>query len=129
MLLESTTVSPCIDVRAERVRPIKKKILVRKCLGYEAEEHEGRIWYKADNIVVTDVRGTYTHWAEILDVSDDCELFTKEHIGAFVNLPEWNPQNMSKVSHKLENGVPVDDFIVKEKLFLMPNGAKPIIAR
>lgn len=111
------------------IKPIKKKILVRKCLGYEAEEHNGRVWYKADNIVVTDVRGTYTHWAEILDVSDDCELFKKEDIGAFVNLPEWSPQNMSRVSRRLENNIPVEEFIVKERLFLMENGAKPIIAR
>lgn len=122
MLLEYTTTSPCI-------KPIKRKILVRKCLGYEAEEHDGRIWYKADNVVVTDVRGTYTHWAEIIDVANDCKLFNKDDVGAFVNLPEWNPQNMSKVNHYIENGIPVDEFIVKEELFLMPNGAKPVVAR
>jgi len=122
MLHEYTTPSQCI-------KPIKQKILVRKCLGYEPEEHDGRIWYKADNVVVTDVRGTYTHWAEIVDVADDCKLFKKEDIGSYVNLPEWSPQNMSKVNHYLENNIPIDEFIVKERLFLMENGAKPIIAR
>jgi len=29
----------------------------------------------------------------------------------------------------LENSIPIDEFIVKERLFLMENGAKPIIAR
>jgi hypothetical protein len=116
------TQSPCI-------RPIRQKILVRKCLAYQPEIHDGKVWYREGNIVVTDLRGSFTHWAEVLDVSDDCKLFKREDIGAFVHLPEWAPQYMQKVHHAVEDGVPVDDFIVKEALFLAKNGAKPMIAR
>ena len=110
------------------IKPIRQKILVRKCLANKPEVHDGRVYYREGNIVVTDVRGSFTHWAEVLDVSDDCKLFKKEDIGTFVHLPEWAPGQMSKVSHRLENGVPVDEFIVKESLFLSGK-AKPMIAR
>lgn len=111
------------------LKPIKRKILVRKCLAAEPERFDGRVYYRTGNIVVTDVRGTYSHWAEILDVSDDCKLFKREDIGSFVNLPEWKPQSMSRVSRRLENNVPIEDFVVKESLFTEVGGAKPLIAR
>lgn len=116
-------------IQSQCIKPIKKKILVRKCLAYTPEVHEGRVYWRSDNVVVTDVRGSYTHWAEILDVADDCKLFDKSCVGAFVYLPEWSPQKMTRVGRILDNGVPVDDFVVKESLFLEDNGAKPIIAR
>lgn len=123
MLLDTSTTT-------RSIKPVKKKILVRKCLAFEPEKHDGRIWYKADNVVVTDMRGVFSYWAEIIDVADDCELFKKEDIGAFVTLPEYNPQNLTRVnSYYDEHGVPVDEFIATEKLFLIPTGSKPIIAR
>lgn len=111
------------------IKPVKRKILVRKCLAYTPEMYNGNLYWRDGNIVVTDVRGSYTHWAEVLDIADDCKLFDKSCIGGFVYLPEWNPAQMTRVNREIVDGVPIDDFIVKESLFLEANGAKPMIAR
>lgn len=111
------------------VKPIKKKLLVRKCLPYEPELHDGKIYYRDGGIVVTDVRGTYTHWAEIISVASDCSLFDQSDVGAMVYLPEWKPGRMHRVSRELQNGVPIEEFMVSERLFTEPNGAIPMIYR
>lgn len=109
------------------MKPINRKILVRKCLGATPERVDGKVTYMTGGIVLTDWYGLTSNWAEVIDVSDDCIEFGAESIGGFVLLPEWSPQMMSKVKDERDNGVPIMEFIVKEELFDVVNGAKPII--
>ena len=94
-----------------KFRPVLRKIVVRKCYTGEPEEFNGKTYWRVGNIVVTERRADYQHWCEIIDVSDDCELFTKQEIGKFVNLPEWKPNDIYRVEG-------TDDFVVREDLFI-----------
>lgn len=109
-----------IHMRA-KIRPINRQIYVRKCTTGVRVESAGDAYYIVGNVIVPDTYGDSSHWAEILDVADDCVLFNKTHIGGFVRLAEWKPRHMRSV-------IPEKEFIVKEQLFedeLMPVVWKP----
>lgn len=103
---------------ATNLKPIRRKILVRKCTTGEKRQ-DG---FYLNGLAITDFSAEACGWAEILDVADDCKLFRKEHIGAFVYLPEWKPGMI--------NAAGGPDFTVKESLFEKSpkdGGANPII--
>jgi len=102
------------------IKPILKKIMVRKCVTGIEEEHEGRTYHRVGGIVITDARADYQHWCEILDVSDDCKLFDKSHIGKFVWLPEFKPNHMYRIGSS-------DDLVVRESLFTEKHGAPAMV--
>lgn len=94
-----------------KIKPIRRQIYVRKCTtGTKVTLPDGSVGYKLGNIFVTDIRGEYSLWAQILDVADDCRYFTKDHIGGFVRLREWSPRYIRAV-------VPEIEFMVKEEYF------------
>ena len=103
-----------------KIKPIKKRILVRKCTT--GERRDGA--YYIDNIAIPDSSADNCFWAEILDVSDDCKLFSRDDVGGFVYLPAWKPNHMNRVKD--------EDFVVKESLFTLSpknGGAHPMIYR
>jgi hypothetical protein len=89
---------------------LPKTILVRKCTTGQRKKIDGHDCFVDGGIVLTDIRGNYSRWAEIVDVADECELFAKKHVGGFVFLKEWAPRHMKAVVPELE-------FVVKEDLF------------
>ena len=86
-------------------KPIGKRIRVRKCTTGDWDG-DG---YSLGGINVTQFTADTCYWAEIIDVSDDCELFTKEHIGGFVRMVEFKPDDM--------NHVEGDDWTIRERLY------------
>lgn len=92
------------------IRPLRQKILVRKCITGTPEEHDGHKYFLLDGIVITDQRADFQHWCEVISVSDDCRYYTKDHIGQFIWLPEM----------KLDKMYPVPgteaDWIVRESM-------------
>ncbi len=103
---------------AINIKPIGKRILVRKCITGE-KRADG---FYLGGIAITDLSADACAWAEIIDVADDCKLFRKENIGSFVYLPAWKPGYINKVDES--------DFTVKESLFSKSpkdGGANPLI--
>lgn len=103
---------------ATNIKPIGKRILVRKC--YTGEKKADGFYLSG--IAITDFSAEACGWAEIIDVSDDCKLFRKENIGAFVYLPAWKPGMINSVGEH--------DYTVKESLFdksPKDGGANPVI--
>lgn len=103
------------------IRPIKKKILLRKCTtGDKIESKEGTFW-EVDGITIPEVVADCSVFAEILDVSADCRHFSKEHVGLFVKLPStvdgivWQPGDISTIDEK--EGL----MIATEKVFEKKN--------
>ncbi len=92
--------------RASIVKPIRRNLYVRKCTT-GVKDHLG---YMVGGVLVTDRRGKYNHWFEIIDIADDCKWFTRENVGTFVRLPEWHHQWMRAV-------VPTKTFMVDERIF------------
>lgn len=88
-----------------------RKLLLRKGTTGTEEEYGGRTFYRLGDLVVTDARADFQHWFEILDVSDRCEHYTKEHVGGWVWLPEYQFNKMFRLSEH------DDDWIVHESLF------------
>lgn len=102
--------------------PIGKRILVRKCT--QGVRSDG--CFMLGTIAIPEYAAENTGWAEILSISPDCELFTKDEIGCFVHLPPWKPNEMKRISKDGE------DFVVKESLFeksAKDGGADPYIYR
>lgn len=68
-----------------KITPIGKRIVIRKCVNdHVRDKGSGNVLiYKPDN--------TYeqTNTVEIIDVADDCRMFRKEHIGDFIQVPEF----------------------------------------
>lgn len=99
--------------------PIKRRIVVRKCTTGE-KKADG---YYLGGIAIPDYSADACWWAEIIDVSADCKLFEKAHIGSFVFLPAWKPGMMNNIDGQ-------DDFVIREKLFELPpnkGGCHPMI--
>lgn len=108
------------------IKPIGRKLIVEKCTTGTPEVHDGQVYYRVGNVVVTQLRGNHQHWAEILAVSEDCKLFNQETIGCFVWLPEWDPQRMWRVHTSTQDGIPVERFCIREQIFTEGNG-KPFL--
>lgn len=99
------------NTQAIEYRPFLKKFRVQKCVTGVPEEHNGRIYHMVDGLAITDFRANWQHWCEVLDVSDDCEVLTKDSIGGFVWMPEYKPNHMYKVSDT------EDEWVVRESIF------------
>lgn len=95
--------------------PILRSLLCRK--GTSGVRDESGDYKLSSGLFVTRKRGQYSHFWEILDVSDDCKWFSKANIGQWVRLPEWHQQLMRPV---VENKL----FIVKEQIFEPRKDAK-----
>jgi co-chaperonin GroES (HSP10) len=66
-----------------KIKPLSRRILVRKCVNDHIRDEDGTVLvYKPDWVY------EQTNTAEIVAVADDCRIFTCEHIGGFVELPE-----------------------------------------
>ena len=91
------------------IRPINRKILVRKCVTGNEESSNGRTWYTLGGIAIPEKSHENQLWCEIVDVSSDCKMFTKDMIGAFVRLAEWKPGFIHRASG--------EDYIVRESIF------------
>lgn len=90
-----------------KVEPIGKRILVRKCTtGSYDERTRGHL---IGGIALPDKLADRSHWAEVIAVSSDCQMFKPSSIGRFVSLPEWKPNDMNRISG--------DVFAVTERLF------------
>jgi hypothetical protein len=99
------------------LKPIKRRLYCRKCHSGEKKiDKDGSVHYEVGGITVTDKRGHYSPYWEIMDVSDDCRLFSKADIGKIVRLPIWNEAYMRNV-------VPKKSVVVKEQMF--EDGAAP----
>lgn len=67
-----------------KVTPKNRRILVRKCVNDHVRAEDGEVQiYKPDEVYET------TNVCEIIDIADDCRIFRREHIGWFLELPEW----------------------------------------
>jgi len=95
-------------------RPICKKFRAQKCVTGDEVTQDGRVWHEVDGITITDHRANWQHWCEVLDVSDDCEVLTKESIGGFVWIPEFKPNHMYPVPGSDHEWV-IRDSIFNEK--------------
>lgn len=102
------------------IRPFNKKIMVRKCVTGTEEVYEGRVYHRIGNVVVTELRANHQHWCEVLDVADDCVLFTKDCIGKFVWIPEFKPNHLYRIWDS-------EDFIIRESLFAEKDGAPALV--
>lgn len=92
------------------IKPVKGKILVQKCVDGIEEMFDGMRLFRKGNIVLPETSGETTNWARVEDVAEDCKLFNKSHIGGFIRLPEYSPNNI----HRVPNS---EFFIVRESLF------------
>lgn len=92
-------------------RPFLRKFVVQKCITGVPEEHDGRVYHMVDGVAVTDARADHQHWCEILDVSDDCQVLSKNAIGWFVYLPEFKPNHMYPIPGS------EDEWVVRESIF------------
>lgn len=92
------------------IKLVGKKILVRKCVTGEpgSEGELGSAILKG--VAIPAKTHEFQHWCEIVKVSDQCSLFTKDMEGkAFIRLTEWRPNYIYRYKD--------EDFIVKESLF------------
>lgn len=88
------------------LRPIKQRILVRRCVNGD-DAGDG---YRHDGgIILPHMTADRTFMAEIIGLSDDCKLFHAEHVGSFVNIPMWKPQYMNRVEDEV--------FAIRESFF------------
>lgn len=92
------------------IRPIGRKILVRKCVSGQEEVHNGQTWYRKGDVVIPEKSHEHQLWCEIIRVSDSCKMFTRDMEGkAFVRLAEWKPGNIHRVND--------EDYVVREQIF------------
>lgn len=92
------------------IKLIGRKILVRKCVTGDPNSQDDTGSALLNGVAIPEKSHDTQYWCEILDVSDQCRLFTKDMIGkAFVRLAEWKPGFQFRISK--------EDFIVKESLF------------
>jgi len=92
------------------VKPINGKILVQKCVEGVKEVFDGIAMFRKGNVVIPEMSGETTNWVRVEDVAEDCKLFSKAHIGGFIRLPEYSPNNV----HRVPN---TEFFIVRESIF------------
>lgn len=89
---------------------INRRLLVRKGTTGVKEVTKDGTFYNIGGIVVTQKRGEFQHWWEILDVADDCKLFDKSMIGSWIRLPEWDADNCDAI-------IPCKLWVVNERIF------------
>jgi len=95
------------------IKLIGRKIRVRKCVTGTEEKFKGETFYRMGNVVIPEKSHERQLWCEIIDVSPECRLFSKDMIGkAFVRLAEWKPNYVFRAFD--------EDFIVKESVFELP---------
>jgi len=91
-------------INTQNIKPINRHIIVRKCVNDHVRGNDGGVLiYKPDEIYET------TNWAQVLDVAEDCVVFTKNEIGKFVLCPE-----MSHEMHRIGAEHESKDFIIRE---------------
>lgn len=78
----------------KRIRPIGKRILMQRCRQARQETVNGRVFYvmeqgKGAGLAVPESYADSSNMNEIVEVSDDCEIF-KGCEGKFVISPEWS---------------------------------------
>jgi co-chaperonin GroES (HSP10) len=66
-----------------KIKPLGRRILIRKCVSDHIRDENGKVL-----IYMTDTSYEECNTAEIVDIADDCRMFTKEAIGAFIQIPE-----------------------------------------
>ena len=89
--------------------PINKYIKIRKCENDHVRNDDGEIvLYQTENFIEE------TNWVEIIDVSEDCDYFTREDIGSFCIAPE--------VSDKLQRVLYTKDFMLHESMVEFTTG-------
>lgn len=67
-----------------KITPLNRRIIVRKCVNDHVREEDGSVViYKPDEVY--EECGT----VEIVDVAEDCRIFTPDDIGGFINLPDF----------------------------------------
>lgn len=97
-----------------KIKLIGRKILVRKCVTGVEETYKGDKYYILSGVAIPEKSHETQYWAEIVDVSDSCRLFSKDMCGkAFVRLSEYKPGFMFRFKD--------EDFVVKEELFEIPS--------
>ena len=100
-----------------KLKPVNRRLYCRKChSGKRVVDSDGSVHYELGGITLTDKRGNYSPYWEIIDIADDCKLFTKADIGKIVRLPVWNETYMRNV-------VPKKSLVVREQMFI--DGAAP----
>lgn len=91
-------------VDVDKLKPINKSLLVLRCKNASA-----------GNIVLPDFLADRSTYAEVIRVSDDCELFSKEHEGQLVKLKPNGPEGTAWYPNDMKNVVD-EYFIVRERL-------------
>lgn len=66
------------------ITPLGRRIVVRKCVNDHVRDENGEV-----TIWMPDQVYEQTNTCEIIDVSEDCKLYTAEHIGTFIEVPEF----------------------------------------
>jgi len=67
-----------------RITLKNRRVMVRKCVNDHVRDENGDVLiYKPDEVYED------TNTCEVVDVADDCRIFQKEHIGGFVEMPEY----------------------------------------
>lgn len=71
-------------------KPIRRKVLLHKCLNALPEEHDGSLYWRLPDsgLVVPQKTAEQTTMHEVVAVADDCELFGPDAVGKFVLTPE-----------------------------------------
>jgi hypothetical protein len=97
--------------KVKRIRPLGKRLLLKRCV--QALD-EGR--YKVlqsgpgKGLAVPDAYADTCNMCEIIEVSDDCEIFSHDHEGKFVQSPEWSA-GLECISRKLELWMAMEDVL------------------
>ncbi len=68
----------------DKIRPINRKLLVRKCVNDHARDENGEVL-----IYLPDESYEQCYFVEILKVSDDCRQFTQDMIGKGIQVPDF----------------------------------------
>ena len=95
----------------KRIRPINKRLLLKRCVQ---AEQQGR--YKVlmqgpgKGLAVPDSYADQCNMCEIVEVAHDCEVFHVEHIGKFVQAPEWS-QGLECINRNAELWMATEDIL------------------
>ena len=95
----------------KRIRPIGKRLLLKRCV--QAVE-DGRYKVLASGpgkgLAVPETYADTCNMCEIIEIADDCEVFTKDCEGMFVQAPEFSA-GLECISRRAELWMAREDIL------------------
>lgn len=73
--------------------PVNRFVMLRKCVNDHVRDESGEI-----ALFMTEKHIEFTHWMEIIDVSNDCRKVGREYVGYFCVAPE-DSDKLCRIGH------------------------------